>query len=255
MIKAISYSRYSPRPNAAECESVEHQQQEIRGHCSSKRYELAGEFSDKALSGGSDDRPGLEEAIAALKRGYVLVVTQMDRLARGNGLTEAILLKIAGKGASVESCDGTATRHETKDMRLLRGIKQVLAEYARDSTRELTSQRMKLHQQNGRRMSERLPYGWAEDPNSPTGPKGQYTGMVVNQEEQEVIRYMRKLRGEGLGGATLQEICTTLTSRGTTCRGRRWQPETVRRILARVNGGNSSPALASTALEPSQPTP
>src|SRR5437870_11135092 len=73
---AVVYGRFSPRPNAEECDSVEKQLQRCRAYCTSHDYEIVGEFKDEDLSGGrADNRPGLQEAIdRACRQRAVLVV-------------------------------------------------------------------------------------------------------------------------------------------------------------------------------------
>ena len=47
MTKAICYSRFSPRPNADDCESIEVQLDRCRAYCKAHTYEIAGEFADR----------------------------------------------------------------------------------------------------------------------------------------------------------------------------------------------------------------
>ena len=83
-MKVILYARFSPRPLASECESVESQLAELRAYCVQHGHEVVGEFSDKALSGGSDwdTRPGMLDAANACTRGMVFLVRSYDRLFR-----------------------------------------------------------------------------------------------------------------------------------------------------------------------------
>ena len=84
--QAIIYTRFSPRPNAAECDSCEKQMERCGQFCNNRELGSDGEgihvFSDEAVSGGELNRPGLQAAIEALEPGMVRVVDSSDRLAR-----------------------------------------------------------------------------------------------------------------------------------------------------------------------------
>jgi DNA invertase Pin-like site-specific DNA recombinase len=81
---AVIYARFSPRPNAEECESVEKQIERCRAYCAGHGYDVIAEFKDKDLSGGrADNRPGLQNAIArACRQKAILCVYSLSRLAR-----------------------------------------------------------------------------------------------------------------------------------------------------------------------------
>jgi DNA invertase Pin-like site-specific DNA recombinase len=84
MTQAVIYARFSPRPNAEECDSVEKQLERCRSYCKAHGYDVIAEQDDEDMSGGrADNRPGLQAAIAlACKAKAVLVVYKLDRLAR-----------------------------------------------------------------------------------------------------------------------------------------------------------------------------
>jgi site-specific DNA recombinase len=80
----VIYARFSPRPDANECDSFEKQTERCRAYCGVHGYEVIGKKHDNDMSGGrADNRPGLQAAIAlACKHKAVLVVYKLDRLAR-----------------------------------------------------------------------------------------------------------------------------------------------------------------------------
>jgi site-specific DNA recombinase len=236
MKKAIAYARYSPRPHGEHCDSVEKQLADIREYCARMRYELVGEYSDKALSGADDERPGLADAIDACKRGqgYILVVRSLDRLARGNALTEGILLAISARGASLETLDGLNTNTETAEQELLRVIMQGLSQFQRRKTRETTSRRMKQHMANGRAMSHLLPYGYRDagcvQATDAQGKPIERRIMAPDDAEQTTIRQMAELKTLGLGP---RAIARRLNQDGMTLRGRPFKHSSIIRILRR----------------------
>ena len=102
---AVVYARFSPRPSAEECDSVEKQIERCRAYCAGHGYRVAAAFHDKDLSGGrADNRPGLQDAIAAARsKKAVLVVYSLDRLARNTRDAIDILDQLRRGGADLAS--------------------------------------------------------------------------------------------------------------------------------------------------------
>ena len=178
--RAILYVRFSPRRNADTCESCEMQLELCRAYCKRKGYEVAGEFEDRALSGGEEERPGLWAALEALKRGDVLLAYKLDRLARDVYLSELIQRETNKHGATVEAVEG-GTNGDGPEQRMIRQILQAFAEYERKVIVARTKAAMLRHQAAGRRMSARIPFGWQIDQNDPAR-------MIRHAGEKAVIR-------------------------------------------------------------------
>lgn len=242
-MKVVAYARFSPSAHAKDAEEAKAQGQavepdscqkqlaDIRTWCKLHNHELVGEFADEALSGADDDRPQLERAIQSLRRGYLLVVRSIDRLARGNLLTEMILLKLARKGAHLQAMNGVGTYKETAEQELMRVIFQALGQYNRRKIRESTSRRMKEHQAGGRRMSARCPFGWQVDPASPDNRRGKPGKLIEHPEEQAMIREVVDLYN---GGKSTRAVADEMNARGRKHRTAIWRPVCVHRILKRV---------------------
>ena len=128
--RAILYARFSPRKNADECDSVDRQLTALHEYCDEKGIEVMAEFSDEALSGADYDRPGLWDAVAALKRGWILLCRDYQRLARDTTLAMVIEQKIKARGCSLMSMENgdLVDRHEYPSMKLMRTIIQAFAE-------------------------------------------------------------------------------------------------------------------------------
>lgn len=245
-MKVILYARFSPRPDAATCDSCEKQIADLQEYCRAKSHEVMAEYHDDALSGADDDRPGLIAALGDLRRGWAILVRSIDRLSRDNLMTEMYLREIAMRGAHLLTMDGVGVVHESAEQGLVRVIFQAMAEYQRRKIRETTSRRMRQHQTAGRRMSHRLPYGWEYDPTSPPGPTGQPTHMRPCNAEQDIIQEMLEMYE---GGHALRTIARTMNDRGIACRGGRWCHSTIRRILRRTG---VPPMNEGTAPQPIQ---
>lgn len=226
MNKAIIYARFSPRRNHQHCESIETQFDLCNDYCSKNNFTVISQFSDKALSGSDEDRPGLWMAIDALRPGYVLVVYRLDRLARSIYLADIIERAVAKKGAAIVSISGEGTWQNSDEDWLIRKILQTLAEYERKVIAARTKAAMLRHQSNGKRMSKLPPYGFAVDP-------ADSACLISNPDEQAVISRIQALNK---GKFSLRAICRTLQSENIPCRDNPiWHHSTVKRIIARLS--------------------
>jgi DNA invertase Pin-like site-specific DNA recombinase len=56
----VIYARFSPLPDAQECDSVARQRERCRAYCQAHGYDVIAEKHDEDMSGGrADNRPGL----------------------------------------------------------------------------------------------------------------------------------------------------------------------------------------------------
>ena len=230
--RAISYARKSPSRNADESESVPRQLQGIREYAASHDIEIMDEFSDQALSGADHDRPGLWDAVAALKRGWILIVRDYQRLARDTTLAMIIEQKIKQRGCKLMATENgdLIDRDEDPSMKMLRTIMHAYAEFDRAVRNARTRAGMLRNQRNGRRQSAECPYGWTTDPDSELNEYDRPSGMQPVESEQRAIARMQTLRE---AGDSYRKICSILTVEGYPPRGANWHPASVRRILNR----------------------
>lgn len=233
----ILYARFSPRKNANECESIEAQVDFCRAYCKENNIEIVSEFADRALSGADEARPELWAAIAALERGYVLVVYRLDRLARSVYLSDIIERAVLTKKATFLSIAGEGTWSDSDEDFLIRKILQALAEYERKVISARTKAAMLRHQAKGRLMGSIPPYGFKIDPeNSRRIVKNPYERIIINQ--------IKRLHNKGL---SLRKIAAELTNlkykprkvkkkfRGRTVLVKgKWCPQTIHVVLKRL---------------------
>lgn len=83
-MKAVCYLRVSTREQAEEGVSLAAQEEKTKAYCVARGWECIGVLRDEGVSGGSLDRPGLQEALDLCRRGeaQALVVLKLDRLTR-----------------------------------------------------------------------------------------------------------------------------------------------------------------------------
>jgi site-specific DNA recombinase len=225
MANAVIYGRFSPRPSAETCDSVEKQAERCKAYCVANGYDVVAEYADKDASGRSaDDRPGLQAAIAeACQRRAVLVSYDLSRLARNVEDARRIDRQLRQRGAAlafvVERIDTS-----TAIGRLMFTIFASFTEYQREAICERTSAAMLRHQYvHGRLMNraDQCPYGF----------RAEGKRLVEDPDEQRAIALIREQRQAGRG---LREIARLLDSRGLPCRSRQWSHVTVRNILRRA---------------------
>lgn len=159
-MEAVSYYRFSPRRQAAECVSIETQAARIHPYCQAQGWQLAVECEDREASGGSmDGRPGLEQALAeACQRKAVLVVYSLSRLARSTKDALEIADRLNAAGAHL------ASLHEHIDTTSAMGrfaftLFAALAQLEREQIAERTSDAMLRRQSDGESMGGNPPAG------------------------------------------------------------------------------------------------
>jgi site-specific DNA recombinase len=237
--KGIIYARFSPRRNEENCESIEAQLDFCRKWCAENNVEIKGEYSDRALSGGDEDRPELWAAIAALGRGDVLVVYRLDRLARSVYLSDIIERAVHKRKATFLSVSGEGTWGDSHEDWLIRKILQTLAEYERKVIGARTKAAMLRHQANGRLMGSIPPYGFKIDPDNPKR-------IVKDPYERLIINQIKRFHTEGY---SVRKIAVELTKLKYKPRRKRkifkgkpvfvkgkWCPQTIHVILKRLKG-------------------
>lgn len=221
-MNALIYARFSPRPAADECDSVEKQIIRCKAYCKANDYRILVIYGDKDMSGGrADNRPGLQEALRVACRMKAVVVTyDLTRLARSVGDADAILKRLrkaGGNWASVRDQIDTSTPMG----RFVFAMFSAIAQWQREETADRTSKAMQHHQKNGRRMSDRLPYGFRLHPED-------RAHMIPDPDEQRIIERICNLHSTG---HRLREIGRVLEETGDLCRGKTWYHTTIKRIL------------------------
>ena len=237
-LRLCAYTRVSTSRQAAEGLGLEVQRRAIRSWAKATGHRVTLWTTDEGVSGanGVDSRVGLYEALEALRDGRVdgLITYNLDRLARRLEVQEAILGQVwaAGRRVLTVEDDGEVPEDDPNDpyrtaMRQVRGVFSQLE-------RSMLAKRMR----DGRNL-KRETGGYAGDGSPPYGYRSESGTLVPVPEEQAVLDRIRELRA---GGASLRQIGQTLTTEGHCPRPSKlrrhngWAPETVRRIVARLDG-------------------
>lgn len=221
MRKAVLYARWSPRPCSEDCESNETQIELCRAFCKSVGYEVVDVLQDADLSGSrADNRPGLQDAIrAACKEKAILVAYSLSRIARNTEDLLRICREIEAAGGGVALLDlrfDTSTPHGKMALTIMAAF----AEYELAQIRQRTSDAMRRHQLNGRKMSSKPPFGF-----SLSGDE-----LVPNEDEQVQIALIRHAHQQGM---TDRQIAKALRERGLKFRSQRWKGSLVKIVRSR----------------------
>ena len=218
-----AYLRVSTQDQAESGAGLAAQLDACRRFAKSQDAELAAVFEDKGVSGakGLEARPGLLDAIAALKKGDVLVVAKRDRLGRDPIKVAMIESAVARKGARIVSTAGEGTDGDDPASVLMRRMIDAFAEYERLLIGARTKAALGAKKARGERTGS-VPYGYT------LAADGVHLEAVP--EEQEVIAVARRLHG---AGQSLRAIARELERRGFVSRaGKAFLAEQVKRLLA-----------------------
>lgn len=225
MVEYLCYARISPRPEAKE--TIQTQTEVFREYVDKAAGTNIGEFEDELLSGGRNDtwkrgdkkgkfyRPGIHAAVElACRRKATLVAYHMDRLARDMVDICQIVKDVTESGAAIVTLTGLVIDTTTPVGNLTFHIMAAINEYERTNGAQRTSAVMLHHQANGRRMSDKPPYGKKIDPDDPAR-------LIRNRTEHNNIELIKDLRAEG---KSLRVIAQILDSRKiVTRKGTSWE--------------------------------
>lgn len=106
-------------------------------------------YLDHGLTGTHRDRPGLDQAMAAVRDGDTLVVPKLDRLARSVPDARGIGDDLAARGIAL-SLDGTVYDPTDPMGKMFFNILATFAEFEADLLRMRTREGMKVAQANGK---------------------------------------------------------------------------------------------------------
>jgi resolvase-like protein len=220
MAALIAYLR-SPRDRNGQRLGLEEQREAVRAWARQKRHRVVGVIEDDSPATKPEQRPGLLEAVAALRDGLVdgLVLTSLDSLAEDLVVQEQLLAELRLLGARVYSLSPA----DTVELRSIPSdpSRQVVRRVLRATVDNAHSMRA-VRSARSRNAAGSPPYGYRIDNGD----------LVPEPAEQGALARIAEL---GAAGATLREMARTLDAEGHRAkRADRWHPESLRRILKRL---------------------
>jgi DNA invertase Pin-like site-specific DNA recombinase len=226
-MKVIGYVRVSLEEQAARGVSLDSQREKLQGYAKLYDLELVEIVEDPGESGKTLDRPGLQRALAMIRRGEAggMLIAKLDRLSRSvvdwNTLIDDFFGEKAGKSL-FSVTDSIDTR--TAAGRLVLNVLMSVAQWERETIGERTRDALQHKIRNGERCGKvRFGYRLAEDEKT----------LEPVPEEQKAIQMIRRLKASGL---SLRDLAAELTRRRILTKegNARWTHTAVARILHRV---------------------
>lgn len=182
-------------------------------------------YRDEGYSGSNAKRPGLLDALDALREGDTLVVAKRDRLARDTFLALWIEKEVKRRKGRIISAAGEGTESEDPAAKLMRTIVDAFAEYERNLIGARTTAALQQKQKRGEKTGGDVPYGFqvADDG----------IHLHADTDEQLAVDIISELHRRGY---SLRQICDELQARGIrTKRGNStWQPRVISRLIKRA---------------------
>jgi site-specific DNA recombinase len=222
-MKAIGYVRVSTEEQAREGISLENQKVKICTYCDLHNFELETIIEDAGKSGKDLNREGVQELIQKVKdkRIGAVLVYKLDRLSR-KVIDTLNLIELMKKNhvefhSIIDSIDT-----KTAMGKFFINIMASLAQMERDLISERTKDALQMKIIKNERAGQ-IPYGWVLANDGKT--------LVMNVEEQKVIRIIKNLHGEGYNYSA---ICRELARKGYQPLGSYWYAQSVKNILKRA---------------------
>ena len=226
-MKVIGYIRVSTEEQATDGVSLATQREKLMGYAKLYDLELVEIIEDAGQSGKTLNRPGLQDALAMIRRGEAggLLIAKLDRLSRSvvdwNTLIDGYFGERAGRQL-FSVADSIDTR--TAAGQLVLNVLMSVSQWERETIGERTRDALQYKIRNGERCGKvRFGYRLADD------------GKTLDAEpaEQEAIHLIGKLKA---AGQSLRDIAAELTRRGILTKegNARWTHTSVARILDRA---------------------
>lgn len=175
MRSAVGYIRVSTDMQAADGLSLDAQTAAIEQYCAAHGYKLTRICKD-VISGGKDQRPGLQDALAQLQRSAdILVVLKFDRLSRSIKHFCELYERYFKSGEKELVAIRESIKLDSSLGRALVSILLVFAQMEREATGERTRDAIRHIRGSGYYFGK-VPYGKRTIP-APDNPRMRLTGL------------------------------------------------------------------------------
>lgn len=222
---AIAYCRVSTEQQADSGLGIDAQRGSVTAAAVRLGLVVREVYVDAGMSGALaiTSRPVLTQAVAALRRGDVLLVAKRDRLARDRYELAVIERSVTKRGARIVSAAGEGTENDDPASVLFRGLLDLFAEYERLVGRVRTKGALAIKRDRGERCGQ-LPFGFQ------LAADGDH--LEQNPVEQDKLARIWALNATG---RSTRQIAAALNTAGiTTRRGGPWRHQYVARTLRKV---------------------
>ena len=225
-MKAIGYVRVSTDEQSNNGCSLAAQKEKLKAYAALYDIELIDIIEDAGLSAKSLNRPGLQNALQALRSGKAkgLLIAKLDRLTRSVSDWQTLIDDYFGEKAG-KSLFSVADSIDTRSSagRLVLNVLLSVAQWEREAIGERTRDALQHKRTRNERVGT-VPFGYdlAADGVS----------LLENEPEQKAIVFIHSLREQG---KSFRAIADELKTHGIRTKAGEefWQHTTVRRILER----------------------
>lgn len=225
-MKCVAYLRVSTDAQSRSGLGLEAQEAAIRTAAARLNLPCDTWCRDLGVSGtvALDKRPGLLDALQALRKGDVLLVAKRDRIARDPLIALLVEKAVTERKARIVSAAGEGSDDDDTS-RLLRAILDAVAQFERAMTAARTRASLKAKLARGERAG-RIRFGYQLDPNGPRHRESKrLQGVIPHPEETAALQALRAHR---VAGASLAMTAATLNLQGYRTRaGSPWRPQYV----------------------------
>lgn len=243
-LRLVGYVRVSTEAQATDGLGMEVQERAIRQWAKTHGHRIVVVTRDEGISGAKEaaDRPGLTEALRAVRDGSEGIVTyKLDRLARALTVQEAVLGMVWRHGGQVFTVDLGEVLQDDPDDPMRTAMRQMVGVFGQ-LERGMISVRMRA----GRKLkAERGGYAYGAPP---LGFEAANGALHLVEAEIATVERITQLRS---AGRSYREIAAALKAEGhCTKRGGQWHPTTIARVCARPTptgpgGSNANPGAIS----------
>lgn len=220
-MKAYGYVRVSTEDQAKEGISLDTQKNKIKAFAFMNNFELVEIISDEGLSGKDMERPGLQKLIELSKGedAEAIIVYKLDRLSRKTRDLLYLIEDVFKKGSSRFFSITEQIDTETAMGKFFLTMMGATAQMERELISERTKATLQYKKSKGESLG-RIPYGY-------TRIDGK---LIENEEEQKVIKKMKRWKKEG---KSYRKIANLLNEKKIPCRIQkaRWHDSAIWYIL------------------------
>lgn len=221
MKKAVGYIRVSTEEQARGGVSLENQRRKIEAYADLNDLELVEIVADEGRSAKDLNRPGVQRVLemARCRAVDAIIVYKLDRMFRSTTDALQTAKMLDARGIALHSISENLDTGSAIG-KFFFTLTASLAEMERNLIAERTRDAMRTKKAKGQRVGE-IPYGYdlAEDG----------VHLIQNDQEQAVIRRMKRMRGDG---KTYKQISEALNKSGSRTRcGSPWRLEYVARTI------------------------
>lgn len=227
--RAIGYIRVSTDMQAVDGLSLDAQKAAIEQYCAAHGYKLMKVCRD-VISGGKDQRPGLQDALSSLEKGAdILVVLKFDRLSRSIKHFCELYERYFRDGAKELVAIRESIRLDSSLGRALVSILLVFAQMEREATGERTREAVRHIRSQGYHFGK-VPYG-KRTVAAPDNPR--FRVLVDDEEEQAVLTTLKDWAAQGVG---ITEMADRLNDQGQKPpQGEKWTKSLIYNLKLRLS--------------------